>query len=190
MLVAIKTKRITKLSVLNSKKEKIILNIPSSEWVVIENINSPNLLLNKEAIISEGGQVYSSLWRSDPPFGEKVKFMRSGFSTTTDATYSEIKSVSKDAILEFSTEVAESYDTILQDVEIEEYIDSIRALAESATNKMADLKSAYVSKKIEPKEFKAKSEEAFTDYIEAVAKSSSAYFLDVFEVSLGGPEGA
>jgi len=183
MLVAIKTKRISKISTLNRKGEKIILNIPAAEWVVIESISNPGLLLNSEQIIAEGGQVYSSLWRSDPPFGEKsVKFMRDGFTTTIDATMIEMRTVSDDAILELSKEAADSYDTILQDSEISEYIDSVEALTEKITDVIAGLKSAYVSNKISEEEYKIKSIEAFDSYMSTVTVNASNYFLDVFGI--------
>jgi len=180
MLVAIKTRRISKISTLNKKGENIILNIEPGVWTVIEDINNPNLVLNKQEVLNSGGEVYASLWRSTPPFGEKVAFIRSGFNTTTNATFAEVKSVSKDAILELSKEAADSYDTILQDIEIKGYIDGINALAEKATDTIAGLKSAYDSKRIGKDAFDTKAAAVFNAYIELVNNNSSDYLSKVF----------
>jgi len=181
MLIAIKTRSVTKLLTLNSKKEQIILNIPKSEWIVIEDINSLDLVLNKEEILADGGEVFASLWRSDPPFGEKTSFIRSGFNTSIVATFAEIKTVSKDAIAELSKEASNSYDTIMQDVEMSEYIESIEVLTEKVTNKIAGYKTAYLAKRIGRDEYEIAISEAYGVYLKSVQANADEYILDVFQ---------
>lgn len=68
MLVAVKTKNLTKVAFLNSKSEKIIANIPAKQWVIIEPITDVSKIANYDAIINDGGEVYSSQWKTTPPF--------------------------------------------------------------------------------------------------------------------------
>lgn len=185
MNVAINCKGITELLTLNSKGERIILKLPKSEWVIIESVTNPGMILNKEAIIESGGQIYYSEWRSTPPFGDKsVSFIRNGFNTVVKSTFSEIKRVSNDSALELSTESKNTYDTIIQDTRINEYINSVNKITESLTNKVAGLKYELKHKIKNEDEFNSVISSEYATYFENLKTYSDSYLLDVFEVRI------
>ncbi|MEK6828799.1 MAG: hypothetical protein AABY15_01645 [Nanoarchaeota archaeon] len=109
MLVAVKTRTLTKVAFLNSKSEKIIANIPARQWIIIEPVTDVSKIANYDAIIRDGGEVYSSQWKTTPPFGTtKIKMLKSngsgGVSGVIDAEFADVKSVSQDAVSEDSNQ--------------------------------------------------------------------------------------
>ena len=75
-MIAVKTKRNSQLLLLNSKNERVIVKIPSKEWIVLD-VKDYSRVVNKDEIMSVGGQFYSGSWKSNPPFGEdKCSYLR------------------------------------------------------------------------------------------------------------------
>lgn len=147
MLVAIKSKKISKLLALNSKNERVLINIPLNEWVVVDSITNVSKILNYDAIISNGGQVYTSLWKTTPPFGREgqVKYIRStntgGFTVPVIAIFSDLKSQSQDAIAEEALEVSNVVDKAVQNTKSSELVDIFEKNITLLSNRIAYLKA-------------------------------------------------
>jgi len=106
MLNAIRTNKLSQLLILNQKNERVIVNVPPREWVILE-IEDISQVINREIIIADGGQSYVGRWNNQPPFDKEGKafYLRSngldGFSITRSAeSFEIIKSISPLAALE------------------------------------------------------------------------------------------
>jgi hypothetical protein len=160
MLVAIKSKKISKVLTLNNKSERVLINIPLNDWVIIETITNVSSILNYDSITSNGGEVYSSEWRTIPPFGTegRVKYVRSnnsgGFASAIDVIFSDIKAQSRDAASEKLIDANDVIDKVIQKRESIEIIEYFQKNIEALSNRAAYLKSLKDSGAIDNDSYK------------------------------------
>lgn len=183
MLVAVKTKNLTKVAFLNSKSEKIIANIPAKQWVIIEPITDVSKIANYDAIINDGGEVYSSQWKTTPPFGStKIKMLKSngsgGVSGVIEADFLDIKSVSQDAISEDSRQSNPVVKSSKSDV-LEVYFGD---KLELMSNGIASLKSRLQDGQISQNSYNTNIITLKNDFLADVRDKVHTYISDVFTV--------
>jgi len=188
MLVAIKTRRVSKIAVSNRKGERVFLEIPTRQWVIIESVTDVSKIINYENIINDDGEVYKSQWRTTPPFGTgTLKYIkRSGdtFLSALDATFSEIKADSEDAAREALSVGNTQFDPIIQEQKDDVLDSTFNRIVENAEKQIAATKYDYTENIIDEDAYAANvSNIAFNLKVD-ISNAVDQYVLDVYNVNI------
>lgn len=184
MLVAIYSKKIQKVSTVDSRGVVVNYIIPLNKWSIIETITEKAQIKNAD-IIEEDGEIYVGSWTTTPPFKSTsdplpVYYIPNGSTTGYDGFLYEVIEISKDAKLETSSVSSREYNLGVKNKSLETFTEVIKKKLTHSVDRIGNLKSKKNSGIIDDTQWNSMLAYAFHEMVDSVNDELREYIAGVF----------